>query len=121
MEQHETEQKILVCVMRQSAVPREGKSCGRTPEKVGAGAVEGLNPDRVGSAGSPTRVVKIQMSDSRQKSYVVIDDTLPARERIQMIINGGIEQKAQVEFMRGSAESLAQKILSIPEMSKVLP
>ena len=60
----------------------------------------------------PYRVVKIQMADARQKCYVAIDDRLPARERIQSIINGGIESKEKVELIRGSSESLAYKILS---------
>ena len=79
---------------------------------------QGTDPGRAGSTGSPTRVVKIQMADARQKCYVAIDDRLPARERIQSIINGGIESKEKVELIRGSSESLAYKILSLPEVER---
>ena len=58
------------------------------------------------------------MADARQKCYVAIDDRLPARERIQSIINGGIESKEKVELIRGSSESLAYKILSLPEVER---
>lgn len=118
LEYHEAKGKILACVMKQIAAPRAAHPCSRNPKVISAREIKGLDPGRAGSTGSPTRVVKIQMADARQKCYVAIDDRLPARERIQSIINGGIESKEKVELIRGSSESLAYKILSLPEVER---
>ena len=120
LERHEAKGKILACVMKQIAVPRTARPCGRKPVILGAGDIKGLELKRAGSKGSPTRVVKIRMSDSRQKCYVTIDDSLPARERIQSIINGGIEPKERTELIRGTSESLARNILALPEIERII-
>lgn len=120
LEYHETGEKILVCVMKQIASPRRPVPCGLRPVILNAADVKGLKARCIGSTGSPTRVVGIRMSDSRQKCYVAIDDSLPVKERIQMIINGGIEKRERAELIRGSSAELALKILKIPAVQSVV-
>lgn len=112
LEYCEADGKVLVCVLKDIAVPRRPQSCDKEPVVMTAADLPSLDLTKVGIDGSPTRVVTIQMSDSRQKSYVSIDDSLTAAERIQMIINGGIEKKEKIELKRGSSAFLADKILN---------
>lgn len=118
MEHCETKGKVLICVLKNIAVPRKPRETDKEPVVMTAGDLPSLDLMKVGIDGSPTRVVAIQMSDSRQKSYVTIDDTLSADERIQMIINGGIEKKEKVELNRGTAGELAEKIVNYPIVRK---
>lgn len=120
LEYHETQEKLLVCVMKQIASPRKANPCGARPKILSTKDVKGLDASRIGSTGSPTRVAGIRMSDSRQKCYVVIDDSLSVKERIQMIINGGIEKRERAELIRGSSAELAQKVLNMKEVQRVI-
>ena len=81
LEYHEAKGKILRMRHEADCSPRAAHLCSRNPEVISAREIKGLDPGRAGSTGSPTRVVKIQMTDARQKCYVAIDDRLPAREK----------------------------------------
>ena len=120
LEHCETEEKALICVLKSTIVPRQQRKSTKEPIILTAKDLKGIDLNRTGSDGSPTRVVAVEMSDSRQKCYVSIDDSLSARERIRMIINGGIEKKEKVELIRGTSNDLAEKILNLPAVSKYI-
>lgn len=117
LEQYEATLPALACVLKTINEPRPS---AKTEAKVRvlSAAEAGLEKTLVGNSGSPTRVVKIRMSDARSKSYVVIDDTLDWEGRIQMIIDGGITKKDKVNLWRGKPEELAQRILTHAEFAR---
>lgn len=104
----------VVCVQKHGFFPRERV---HTEKKVTVLSADeaGLDKSRIGIEGSPTRVVHVDVSNRSVRNYVEIDSSLPAKERIRMIINGGIEPK-KINLVRGSQEELAQVILDDPEL-----
>ena len=110
----------LICVIKGAVDKiRKRSETAKEPHIVTATDLR-LDIARTGLDGSPTRVVKIVMSDARAKSYVMIDDSLSAGERIEMIINGGIEKKEKINLLRGTTDKLAGAIMKIPALSKFL-
>ena len=73
----------------------------------------GIDVDRVGIKGSPTRVVNIRILE-QPNSYVNIDSSLSADERIKAIINGGMKAGKKVKLERGTPKDLAKKIYNYP-------
>lgn len=115
-----TDKKAVVCFLKGLVVPRPQKETDKRPKVVTIEAFPEADASRVGSAGSPTKVVGIQMSASNQSCYIAIDDSLSAGQRIKMIISGGIPQKERPPLIRGTAEALAQKLLGLPEVQKYI-
>jgi electron transfer flavoprotein beta subunit len=99
---------VLVCVLKGINEPRESAASSKRPELLSAADIK-LNINKVGVAGSPTRVAKIDMSNRRTTSFVVIDSNLPADERIMSMINGGMTPK-KIDLIRGSPSRLAELI-----------
>ena len=109
----------LVCVLKNIGEP-DGSGIGNAEKTIiehSAKKVEfvnaaniGLETDRIGVSGSPTRVVKIDISGKRTNSFVVIDSALPADERIMLMINGGMVSK-KINLVRGNPLYLAEYIL----------
>lgn len=100
-----TKLPAVVCVLKSYYTPR--KSCGKkTGVTVMDAAAAGMDDARIGIAGSPTRVADINVSSKSTLNYVVIDSELPAKERIRMIVNGGMEPK-KINLTRGRAEDMA--------------
>ncbi len=114
----ETDQKAVICVLRGIVSPRLPKACDKRPTTMSAKDLPNLDPNRIGSMGSPTRVVELEMSNSSTQFYVTIDDSLSVKERINMIVSGGITKKKKVDLVRGSADTLAQKVLDLPQVCK---
>ncbi|MEA5004079.1 MAG: electron transfer flavoprotein subunit beta/FixA family protein [Christensenella sp.] len=110
IEFYEAQLPALVCVLKGVNQPRR---LGQTDKEVKLLRVADLDldPAKIGNDGSPTKVVNIKMSDARAKSYVTIDDSLSAEDRIKMIINGGIEKKEKIDLWRGTAEALADRLM----------
>jgi electron transfer flavoprotein beta subunit len=98
----------LICVLKNIDEPRPAIRSKRKPEIFSAGDFE-LDNNRIGIGGSPTRVIKIDMSNRRPTSFVVIDSSLSADERIAAVIGGGFVQK-KVNLTRGTAAHLAKFI-----------
>jgi electron transfer flavoprotein beta subunit len=115
-ETYQTVLPALVCLMKGTNIPRNPK---QTEEEAEVWNAEALDPERIGSDGSPTRVVEISVSENRAKSYVEIDSTLSCEERMDMIMNGGLKKK-KVNLLRGSAEKLSCDILEAPSVKKYL-
>lgn len=120
LEHCETKNKALICVLKNIANPRKPEKSDKEPKILTTKDLPSIDFSKIGIDGSPTRVVTIQMSDSKQKSYVTIDDTLSYRDRIKMIINGGIEKKEKVELVRGTSKVLADKIINSSIVSKYI-
>ncbi len=111
IEFYETKLPALVCVLKGVNKPRRP---GQTDKQVKLLKVAdlSLDPSKIGNDGSPTKVVNIKMSDARAKSYVTVDDSLSAEDRIKMIINGGIEKKEKIDLWRGSAGDIADRLMA---------
>lgn len=118
IEHYEAPLPALVCVLKSINTPRRGGVTGKTVRSVDANEL-GLALDRIGNAGSPTRVVKIRVSNARAKSYVEIDDSLDYEARIQMIIDGGIAKK-KVTLWRGSPDEQAKRLIAEPMLARHL-
>ncbi len=86
---------VLVTVVKGINVPRELDSkliSGKTIERVSVKDLD-ISENVLGANGSPTRVVKINVAKPRIRAQLVIDSSLPAHERIKLIMSGGIQQK----------------------------
>jgi electron transfer flavoprotein beta subunit len=98
----------LVCVLKGINEPRKPVASPGKPEILSVSDLM-LDKNRIGIAGSPTRVAKIDMLAKASNSFVVIDNNLPADEKIISMINGGIVPK-KIRLTRGSPEKLAECI-----------
>lgn len=105
----------VVCVLKGINTPRKPFDQKKKPEIITA---SDLNVDKkfLGIEGSPTRVSCITSSGRGFSSFVSADGRLPARERICILMNGGIVPK-KISFVRGSGEKLAETILADPILS----
>lgn len=119
IEYYEAKLPALVCVMKGINEPRLLKETDKKVRLMNA-ADAGFDVSRIGNTGSPTKVVKIEMSGSIAKSYVMIDDSLDWEGRIKMIINGGIEKKEKIELWRGTPEGLAKRMIEETGFSKYI-
>jgi electron transfer flavoprotein beta subunit len=99
---------VLVCVLRGINEPRKPSGSEKKPVIKSAADLD-INTAKVGIAGSPTRVAKIDMSNKRATSFVVIDNSLSADERIMSMINGGMIPK-KINLTRGNPTHLAELI-----------
>ena len=99
----------LICVLRGINEPRICKKNKKKPEIINIKMLS-LDKNRLGIDGSPTRVEKIDMSSRRSMSFVTVDSLLPADERIELIVNGGIKPK-KVDLIRGTPADMAKYIL----------
>ncbi|GHU81013.1 electron transfer flavoprotein subunit beta [Spirochaetia bacterium] len=98
----------VVCILKGINEPRDPVPGTKKPETITAAALK-LNESRIGMAGSPTRVAKIDMSGRRATSFVVIDSSLSADERIFSMLNGGLTPK-KIIMTRGTPAYLAEVI-----------
>jgi hypothetical protein len=69
----------------------------------------GVEADQVGLDGSPTMVVDISTARPRARAQLVIDASLPAHERIKLIMRGGIQKKLGGEQLEGGIQDLSKK------------
>ena len=63
--------------------------------------------DRLGAEGSPTQVVKIAVALHRERQRILLDSKLPAHERLQQLITGGIKKKENGRKIHGSPAEAA--------------
>lgn len=99
----------VACVLKGINRPRKPVESGRRPEVTSA-ADFGFDTERLGISGSPTRVAHISSSGKSISSFVSVDGSLPTKERIKMLMNGGIIPK-KINFIRGPVDTLAKVIL----------
>lgn len=115
---YKCETPAVLCILKDCNNPREGKSCERKPEIRNADD-EIFDKKLLGMAGSPTKVSQIHVSGRGSSSFVTVDGSIPAEERILLLMNGGIRPK-KVEFARGEAVELARQILSEDRIQKFI-
>lgn len=102
---------ILVTVVKGINVPREPNpklAAGKKIEKISIADLD-INEDLVGADGSPTRVVEINVAKPRMRAQLVIDSSLPAHERIKLIMMGGIKQKEESTKLEEEDRDMAKK------------
>jgi electron transfer flavoprotein beta subunit len=105
-EVYETELPIVACVLKGINNPRV---CTERNIDVEVMDANGLESNRIGLDGSPTRVVSISIHE-REKSYVDVDSSLSCEKRIECIINGGIKRK-KTKLIRGNVKKLSKTLL----------
>jgi electron transfer flavoprotein alpha/beta subunit len=102
---------LLVTVVKginEPRVPGKGLERGKGIEKVSASDI-GVGENTVGVDGSPTRVVQINAAKPKVRAQLVVDSSLPAHERIRLIMMGGIQQKEDSTRLDGEAADMAKR------------
>lgn len=69
-----------------------------------------FDPERLGTRGSPTKVVKVNVCGESCSGFPFADGKQPVRKRIRTIIHGGMQTK-EVSLIRESAAASATMIL----------
>ena len=72
----------------------------------------GLDSECVGLDSSATRVVNIDI-DERFVEYVTVDSSLPANERIRVILNGGITAKKDRKIIKDLSKSAITELVGL--------
>jgi electron transfer flavoprotein alpha/beta subunit len=107
----ESKTPLVVTVVKGINVPRKPDprlSEGKTIRRVTASDI-GVNPGHVGLDGSPTRVVEIRAAKTRARAQLVVDSSLPAHERIKLIMMGGIQKKEGGTQLQEETAGMARK------------
>jgi electron transfer flavoprotein beta subunit len=102
---------LVVTLVKGINVPREPDVKlieGKRIETVSAKDLD-LSADKVGIDGSPTQVVEINPAKARARAQMVIDSSLPAHERIRMIMMGGITDRAGSRKLEGETDNIAEQ------------
>ena len=79
----------------------------------------GLSLKEVGSAGSKTRIVKLSVSKPRPKRLFTPDSSLPAAERIRLIMSGGMTEKKD-NLLEGDPAELVSDLVQFLRQAKIL-
>lgn len=95
----------VVCMLKQD-IRTEERETDRRIEVWDAGFLE---PSKIGTAGSPTRVSAISVSE-REKNLLHVDYSWDLERRMEYIFNGGLTVK-ETRLQRGAAKNLAEVIL----------
>ena len=98
----------LVKGINEPREPKEGLESGKEIKRVTA-AESGIDEKDVGVDGSPTRVVDINAAKPRARAQLVVDSSLPAHERIRLIMMGGIQQREGSTSLDGDPEKMSKK------------
>ena len=106
----------VLCILKGSNKPRRPMKSVKKPELY-IGSDFSFDETKLGAKGSPTKVVKISVSDRAASSFVFLDGSLPVKERIRSMMNGGIIPQ-KVDFVRGQPGELASMILSDDKVKK---
>lgn len=101
---------VLVSVIKGINTPREPRECCCAASMFRLDASY-LNCDRerLGADGSPTQVYKITTVMHRKRQHVMLDGKVPAHERLQYLITGGITKKDNSMKLHDSAAEAAGK------------
>jgi electron transfer flavoprotein beta subunit len=79
-----------------------------------------LLPDKVGLAGSKTKVVSIAPPKPRGKKLFTPDSSLSAAERMRLIMSGGIAQKASSGLLEGDPRTVASRFVQFLKEKKLI-
>jgi electron transfer flavoprotein beta subunit len=102
---------LLVSVVKginEPRMPDASRAEGKKVQRLTVGDID-VDTAAVGLDGSPTMVVEIKAAKPRARAQLVIDSSLPAHERIKLIMMGGIQQKEGSEKLEGEAENMARR------------
>ena len=80
----------------------------------------GLSAQEVGAKGSRTQVIRVSPPRPRPKKIFTPDSSLPAAERMRLILTGGIAEK-KGDLLEGPPEDIASKLVSYLKQQKLLP
>jgi electron transfer flavoprotein alpha/beta subunit len=102
---------LVVTVVKGINVPRKPDNALAEGKIIGRLTVDDIavNPGHVGLDGSPTRVFEINAAKARARAQLVIDSSLPAHERIKMLMMGGIQKKEGSRQIQEDAGGMARK------------
>jgi electron transfer flavoprotein beta subunit len=107
----ESKTPLVVTVVKGINVPRKPDPSlaeGKIVRRVSVSDIA-VNPAHVGLDGSPTRVVEIRAAKTRARAQLVVDSSLPAHERIKLIMMGGIQKKEGSTQLQEEAAAMARK------------
>ncbi len=96
----ETHLPVLVTILRDSNTPRSFIRSSKSVDMLGARDI-GCEEGDAGLAGSPTNVTKIFPPKPIRNFHPPIDSSLPARKRIELILDGGIAAKEKQIVIKG--------------------
>jgi electron transfer flavoprotein beta subunit len=78
-----------------------------------------LSLEEVGSAGSKTHIRKLSVNKPRPKRLFTPDSSLPAAERIRLIMSGGMTEKKD-NLLEGNPAELASELVQFLRQVKIL-
>ena len=73
----------------------------------------------MGSAGSKTHITRLSVSKPRPKRLFTPDSSLPAAERIRLIMSGGMTEKED-NRREGSPSELASELVKFLRQEKII-
>jgi electron transfer flavoprotein beta subunit len=118
LEEYSATLPVVICVLKDINKPRKSV---KTTRKVMIKKAYNLDISRIGLDGSPTRVVQIEMSNIKPKSYVDVDSSLTNWEdRLDYIISGGIKYNKNVKLIRGNPKKIVDDLLKDSEIRKYI-
>lgn len=79
----------------------------------------GLSYEEVGSKGSKTRVVSLSLPKPRPKKLFTPDSSLPAAERMRLVMSGGVTEKRK-DLFEGSPKELSSKLVEFLKQTNIL-
>lgn len=82
-------------------------------------AALGLPPEQVGASGSKTVLLSVSPTKPRLNKPFAPDSSLPAAERIRLLMSGGIADK-KGDVAEGDAQALASKVLQFLAKQRLL-
>jgi len=103
---------LLICVIKGINTPRTPQEkCPPKPvTKLSASSLK-CNKNLLGVEGSPTQVIKISPIKLQEYQGFMIDPNLPAQERINLVMSGGIKKKTSSTKLEGEPDKIAQEML----------
>jgi electron transfer flavoprotein beta subunit len=102
---------LLVTVVKGINIPRDPdpkRAVGKKIKKVTVADLD-IDMDEVGIDGSPTAVVEINPAKPRQRLQLVVDSSLPAHKRVEMIMMGGFQGKERSVILEEGEGDVAKK------------
>ncbi len=102
---------ILISVVKGINEPRQPDPAAAGSKQVQRLTISDIAIDakEVGLDGSPTMVVEINAAKPHASAQLVVDAGLPAHERINLIMRGGIQKKEGSELVEGDTAGMAKK------------
>jgi electron transfer flavoprotein beta subunit len=91
---------VLITILRDSNTPRPFKKCSKSVGIFRAQDI-GCKEGDAGLGGSPTNVAKIFPPKPVRNFHPPIDSSLPARKKIELILDGGIVVKEKQVVIKG--------------------